>query len=113
MRGCASGFSLVVCFRKHWRGRKRDGHGQPRIALNRDVPVDLFNKRPHQPVAQRSFPETRHPDSIISDRNFEPLRCAPACVRKEGASQTLAQGAGWAVAAPVSHFVNLWETETD
>src|SRR4051794_24525319 len=28
-------------------------------------------------------------------------------------SQTLAQGAGWAGPTPVSHFVNLWETETD
>src|SRR5215207_3924164 len=28
-------------------------------------------------------------------------------------SQTLVQGAGWAASAPVSHFVNLWETETD
>src|SRR3954470_8220734 len=28
-------------------------------------------------------------------------------------SQTLAQGAGWAVAAPVLHFVNLWETEAE
>src|SRR3982751_5353689 len=28
-------------------------------------------------------------------------------------SQTLAQAAGWAVAAPVSRFVNLWETEAE
>src|SRR5215207_3400004 len=28
-------------------------------------------------------------------------------------SQTLVQGAGWAASAPVSHFVNLWKTETD
>src|SRR5215212_9476453 len=30
-----------------------------------------------------------------------------------GLSQTLAQSAEWAVATPVSHFVNLWETQTD
>src|SRR5215212_8297976 len=30
-----------------------------------------------------------------------------------GMLQTLAQAAGWAVAAPVSRFVNLWETETE
>src|SRR4051812_41839470 len=30
-----------------------------------------------------------------------------------GLSQTLAQAAGWAVAAPVSRFVNLWETEAE
>src|SRR3954462_10556187 len=28
-------------------------------------------------------------------------------------SQTLAQGAGWTVPTPVSHFVNLWKTEAD
>src|SRR4051812_10665707 len=28
-------------------------------------------------------------------------------------SQTLAQAAGWTGSAPVSRFVNLWETETD
>ena len=28
-------------------------------------------------------------------------------------SQTLARGAGWAGPAPVSHFVNLWETEAE
>src|SRR3954453_10720934 len=40
-----------------------------------------------------------------------PNRCARP---KIGAvSQTLAQGAGWAGPTPVSHFVNLWETETD
>src|SRR3954465_12441029 len=28
-------------------------------------------------------------------------------------SQTLVKAAGWAGTTPVSHFVNLWETETD
>src|SRR5829696_5517784 len=28
-------------------------------------------------------------------------------------SQTLARGAGWAGPTPVSHFVNLWETEAE
>src|SRR4051812_33688101 len=28
-------------------------------------------------------------------------------------SQTLAQAAGWTGSAPVSHFVNLWKTETE
>src|SRR3954468_10203373 len=30
-----------------------------------------------------------------------------------GLSQTLVQGAGWTVPTPVSHFVNLWETEAE
>src|SRR5215217_1107549 len=40
------------------------------------------------------------------------LKCLRA-PRKMGPSQTLTRAAGWAGPTPVSHFVNLWETETD
>src|SRR3954468_9226048 len=39
--------------------------------------------------------------------------CASGRASSAGVSQTLAQAAGWAVAAPGSRFVNLWETETE
>src|SRR4051794_25486068 len=41
------------------------------------------------------------------------LRNHAIALVREGVSQTLAQAAGWAVAAPVSHFINLRETEAE